>query len=65
MLSDGNRRKLIRIIKALRDKDPNVTAKRLVAHCRLLPRHISYWTFYREMKAAGFDYLYLRVKRGF
>ena len=63
MLSDRNRRKLIRIIKALRDKDPNFTVKRLVAHCRLLSRHISYRTFYREVKAAGFDYLPARKKR--
>ena len=62
MLSDRNQRKLIRIIKALCDKDPNFTVKRLVAHCRLLPRHISYRTFYREMKAAGFDYFPARKK---
>jgi hypothetical protein len=29
----------------------------LVAHSRLLSRHSSYRTFYREVKAAGFDYL--------
>jgi hypothetical protein len=57
MLSDRDRRKLIRIIKTLRDKDPNFTVKCLVAHSRLLSRHISYGTFYREVKAAGFDYL--------
>jgi nucleotidyltransferase/DNA polymerase involved in DNA repair len=62
MLSDRNRTKLIRIIKALRDKDPNFTVKRLVAHCRLLSRHISYRTFYRDVKAAGFDYLPARNK---
>ena len=62
MLSDRNRRKLIRIIKALRDKDPNFTVKRLVAHCRLLSLHISYRIFYREVKEAGFDYLPARKK---
>jgi hypothetical protein len=30
MLSDRDQRKLIRIIKTLRDKDPNFTVKRLV-----------------------------------
>jgi hypothetical protein len=62
MLSNRNRRTLIRIIKALRDKDPNFTVKRLVGHCRLLSLHISYRTFYREVKAAGFDYIPARKK---
>jgi transposase len=61
-LSDRDRRKLIRIIKTLRDKDPNFTAKRLVAHSRLLSCHISYRTSYREVKASGFDYLPARKK---
>jgi transposase len=56
-LSDRDRRKLITIIKTLRDKDPNFTGKRLVVHSGLLSRDISYQTFYREVKAAGFDYL--------
>jgi hypothetical protein len=61
-LSDRDRRKLIRIIKTLRNKDPNFTVKCLVAHSRLLSRHISYRTFYREAKASGFDYLPARKK---
>jgi hypothetical protein len=58
-LSDRDRRKLIRTIKTLRDQDPNFTVKRLVAHSG---RDISYRTFYREVKAAGFDYLPARKK---
>jgi hypothetical protein len=66
MLSDRDRRKLLRIIKTLPNKDPNFTVKRLVAHSRLLLRHISYRTLYREVKAAGFDqYLPARKKGGF
>ena len=61
-LSDRDRRKLIRTIKTLRDKDTNFTVKRLVAHSGLLSRDISYRTFYREVKAAGFDYLPARKK---
>jgi hypothetical protein len=34
----------------------------LVAHSRLLSRHISYRTFSREAKASGFDYLPARKK---
>jgi hypothetical protein len=62
MLSDRDWRKLLRIIKTLPNKDPNFTVKRLVAHSRLLSRHISYRTLYREVKAAGFDYLPARKK---
>jgi hypothetical protein len=62
MLSDRYRRKLIRIIKALRNKHPNFTVKHLLGHCRLLSLHISCRTFYREVKAAGFDYSPARKK---
>jgi hypothetical protein len=54
--------KLIRIIKTLRDKDPNFTVKRFVANSRLLSPHISYRTSYREVKAAGLYYLPARKK---
>jgi hypothetical protein len=61
-LSDRDRRKLIRIIKTIRDKDTNFTVKRLVAHSRLLSPHIYHRTSYREVKAAGFDYVPARKK---
>lgn len=61
-LTDRDRRKLIRTIKTLRDQDPNFTVKRLLAHSGLLSEDISYRTIYREVKAAGFQYLPARRK---
>ena len=61
-LTDRDRRKLIRTINTSQNEDPNFTVQHLVAQSGLLSREISYRTIYREVKAAGFNFLSARKK---
>ena len=61
-LTDRGQRKLIRTINTIRNEDPNFTVQPLVAQSGLLSREISYRTIYREVKAAGFNFLPARKK---
>ena len=61
-LTDRDRRKLIRTINTIRNKDTNFTVQRLLAQSGPLSCEISYRTIYREVKAAGFHFLPVRKK---
>ena len=61
-LTDRDRRKLIRTINTIRNEDTNFTVQRLLAQSGPSSCEISYHTIYREVKAAGFNFLPVRKK---